>query len=287
MNHRESRSRNDLVDTYNNVCFDIDQLIALPNAFYDENDGVHRNNLSRKQDLISQITMQLHKVPKLDQAPNENLRYALELKRLTIFMPAFRARALYGKVHDDLVKQTHDNLVGYIASLDDMLHSRGMSNSQKKQMAAHLAECDVQGLSSRNGVLLWPALAREEASQDRKRLNHDLYALDSNNRKRMFQIKTSANGNGYDPRVVVIQHYGVLWAMRRDQERYLNIWEPSHDDAEFELPTPYVHEQILKGSKPDPISRLLVDEKAGGRRFDREKRFVLDLASSYVASMAR
>lgn len=229
---------------------------------------------------------QLHDAPHPENVSNEKMWNAMQLRRLLIFMPAFRARALGGEVTSSMISMTHKNLVNYTTSLNNTLHTKPMNDNYKKLLSAHMAECEIQALLTRKNIMPYPALSREEASHNRSKLNHDFYTLDGT-RKHMFQVKTSSKGNGYDSRVAVIQHHSVLLEMRRQPEKHRNVWEPSRDHEEFEWPTPYVHEQILVGKKPNPLGQLLADEMAGGHRFDREKRIALDLASAHVITRKR
>ena len=72
--------------------------------------------------------------------------------------------------------------------------------------------------------------------------------------------------------------------MRRDPVNETNRWEPRADHPDFEWPSSYQFNQILKGTKPDPIGQLLIEENEQGRYFDPAKRNALNLASSYVNS---
>lgn len=287
-NHRESRAKNNLTDTYNSVCFDIDHSLATPNVFYDEHGDILENKTPYKNDLIRQTIIQLSNVPNLERVKENELWAAMQLKRIAIFMPAFRMRANEHEVSADLVGQTHSGLVEHIATLEKIQHGQRLGRDAKKQIGAHLAECEIMALLTRHRrpeLFPYPALIREESSHARKQANHDFYTL-SKDRKRPVQVKTSSNGSGYVG-VAVIQHYDILRSMKREPEKHKQQWTPPRTHEDFEWPSPYTYEAILTGKTPDHLSALLIEEKVKGKRLERHKREALNLASSYVIARIR
>lgn len=281
--HTESRARNPIVDIYESVSFDVDRFLAIPSAVYDEEGGVDTDKTPLKKEILQNIVKMLQDVPRIDRVNVENLNTAMLLKRIGIFMPAFQARAFERPLDSSLISQIHSNLVGYTVSLETMRHARPMHEGYKKQISAHLAECEVMALLTRLGDrrhFPYPALIREESSHIRKEHNHDFYTM-PNGKKKPVQIKTSARGKGYD-KVAVIQHYDILRVMKQQPERVTGSWTPPRNHQDYEWPSPYIYEQILTGGSIDPLGRLLAEERRDGNRMDRTKRQALDLATSYV-----
>ena len=272
----ESRSPSPIVDDWSSICFDLDRAIALPKG--------HAEVRGFQNDLLSQINIML-----LRNSDNQNWLnpkhpiVSLQLKRLGIFMPAFRDRVMGRTSDQHLTRQIHQNLTGYIDTLSTYSHSFSSNLPLKKQIAAHQAECEVMALFTRVGELPFPALSREEASHARRQHNHDFYTM-SGNRKRPYQVKTSAQGSGYSG-VAVIRHYEILRGFHKDTTSQKVEWRPSVGHQDYEWPNPYHYTEELLGQKLSPLADLLMEEKTLGSRLSVDKRNALNLASSYVRSI--
>lgn len=284
----ESRAKPVLVDSLASISFDLDRAIALPQVTWDENNSIEHDYRQGKRDIFQQVAVTLHRTQaaSLEAIRSGNhLTTALQLRRLGIFMPAFRTRVEGTNLTPHLIQQTHRGLCSYIADLQQLMHQPGADNARKKQIAAHMAECEGMGLLTRLGrgdCFPWPALAREEASNVRSQQNHDFYTL-PRGRKSPYQIKTSANGKNYR-NVAVIQQYDIFRAMKRDPTPHHIGWNPPRGHEDFEWPNPYVYEQILSGETPDPLAELLVEEARSEGRLHKDKKNALSLASSYILS---
>lgn len=286
---KESRPKSELVDSLANVSYDLDKALAIPQfVFGDEMAGesyIERDNRELKSRVFKQVVLSLHAAPKFETIENVgHLSIALQLRRLGIFMPAFRTRNEEIPLTSELISQTHSGLCHYISALEHHMHV-GSDHRRKKQIAAHKAECEVMALLTRLGDpnhFPYPALAREEASHARKQYNHDFYTLD-HSQKKPVQVKTSSDGNGYD-RITVIKHYDILRALKRDPITHNVQWNPSSTHEDFEWPNPYRYDQLLTGDAPDPLAALLLEEVNLGKRLSPDKKNVLSLASSYILS---
>ncbi len=282
--HRESRSSSPIVDDFANICFDIDRAIAIPNFSLDEHDDYERDNRLSKRNIFETVVRTLGKTPSLNQAANgPNFPIAAQMKRIGIFLPAFRARINEQSVSPGLIKQIHAGLCMHIEALDDLMHQPGRNHALKKQIGAHKAECEVMALHSRIGEVPFPALSREEASHARKQHNHDFYTL-KGNRKRPYQVKTSASSSGYSGEIVVIKHFDILRSLRRDPETHSVEWKPKRGEVDFEWPNPFLYEHAISGDAPNPLSELLIDEHRLGGKLPRDKKNALNLASQFVKS---
>lgn len=278
--HVEKRSKNIFHDTYKTVCYDIDRALALPNVLRDTQSGAYKDMRSHKKEIMDGVAKSLSTIPRLEYVSEENLPTALLLKRIGIFMPVFSVRSQEREPDGVLTKTIHENLVNYIDYLDELIHNRPMHAERKKQVISHRTECEVMGLISRTDIVPYPALEREEASHARKKHNHDFYTL-PDFRKKPVQVKTNANGSGYD-KVAVIQHRDILRAMRQEPERHTNNWTPTQNHEDYEWPSPYSYEEIIGRPPIDPIGTLLIEEIRQGKRLSPDKRQALNLASSYV-----
>lgn len=282
--HRESRASSDVVDNFANICFDIDRSIAIPNYFVDENDDVEKDHRETKKRIFQTVVETLGSTPRIDQISNtDNFPVIAQMKRIGIFLPAFRARMEGQDIHPGLVQTIHSGLCGHIAALDVLMHQPGKSHALKKQIGAHKAECEVMALHSRAGELPFPALSREEASHARKQHNHDYYTL-RKNKKKAIQVKTSASGSGYSNEIVVIKHFDILRSLRRDPVTMLVEWKPKQGQDDFEWPNPYRYEQVFSGEAPNPLSELLIAEHRLGNKLPRDMKNALNLASHFVRS---
>lgn len=274
---RESRNKSVVVDNFASICYDLDRAIALPRIPADD----------FKRDLLRQVSTMLHVSQQSgERLAASNLNASLQLNRLAIFMPAFRARVQETQLTKPLVRQIHAGLCSYIGTLDTQyMRTFQRDLHAKKSIAAHKAECEVMALLTRSGnpaSFPYPALSREEASHARKQHNHDFYTL-KNGRKSPVQVKTSANGSGYR-NVAVIQHYDILRAFKRNPMTHHVQWDPSRDHEDFEWPNPYRYEQVLSGETLSPLTELLLEEQELGNYLPKDKKNALNLASTYVLS---
>lgn len=286
---RESRAKPLLVDSLANISYDIDRAIAMPSVVWDESGSLERDNRRAKKDIMSQVLITLHKSQTRrleDLTENPHLPIALQLRRLAIFMPAFRTRVEGVALTKELINQTHNGLCGYIQDLEKFMHSVPKNHDIKKRIASHKSESEVMALLTRLHdpfFFPYPAIAREEASHARPRYNHDFYTL-GRDTKRAYQVKTSSQGNGYDGEVAIIKHYDILRALKRGPTTHNVQWNPNNGHEDFEWPNPYTYAQILSGDAPDPLSLLLHEEVTMGNRLPKDKKNALQLASSYVVS---
>lgn len=274
---RESRNRSVIVDNFSSICFDLDKAIALPRI----------SATPYKRELFMQITTLLHEAQRSREALSSvNLGSALQLNRLGVFMPAFRARVEERPLTPALIRQTHSGLISYITGLDThYMQTFRRDINAKKLIASHKAECEVMALLTRTGKpenFAYPAIAREEASHARKQHNHDFYVL-RGGRKSAVQVKTSANGAGYK-NVAVIQHYDILRAFKTDPVSHQVTWNPRRDHADYEWPSPYRYDQVLTGEAASPLAELLAEEQELGSMMPRDRKNVLNLATGYVLS---
>lgn len=282
--HRESRASSPIVDDFANICFDIDRAIAIPSFSLDEHDDIEKDNRQIKKNIFETVLRTLGNTPRLDHmGDSANFPIAAQMKRIGIFIPAFRARMEGQAIHPGLVRTIHSGLCGHIALLDSMMHQPGRSHALKKQIGAHKAECEVMALQSRVGEVPFPALSREEASHARKQHNHDFYTL-RKDRKKPYQVKTSAAGKGYSSDIVTIKHFEILRALKRDPVTMLVEWKPSRGQEEFEWPNPYRYEQVFSGEAPNPLSELLIAEHQMGNKLPRDMKNALNLASHFIRS---
>jgi hypothetical protein len=273
---RESRNKSPIIDNFASICYDLDRAIALPRIPADD----------FKRDLFRQISVMLHATQRGGETLNStNLATSLQLNRLGVFMPAFRARVEERNLSQGLIKQVHSGLTSYINALDTRtMRAFGLNENAKKVVGAHKAECEVMGLLSRTGRpedFPYPALMREESSHARSQHNHDIYKI-SDGVKIPAQIKTSANGSGY--KVAVIRHYDILRALKRDPITNIVSWNPSNEHEDYEWPNPYKYSQVIKGDVPSPLAELLLEEQEQGNYLSRDKKNTLNLATSYVLS---
>lgn len=277
-NYGESRSKDPFKDLFHSISYDLDRAIAMPMT----------SGTGAKETLLFGVIKMMHQAQaEQDIFSKSRLPYHLRLKRLGIFMPAFRARIGGEQLNDDAMLQVHTGLTMHLSSYDDKFLRRLPKNAynEKKMVVAERTELEVMGLLTRKrdqNYFPYPSLKREEASHARSEYNHDIYTI-AEGQKVPAQIKTSANGNGYRD-LVVIRHHDILLAMKREPEEHVSNWEPPQHHEDFEWPSPYQYRQIIAGSKPSPISQLLVEEMEQGRYFDQDKRSALNLASSYVIS---
>ncbi len=278
---KESRAKPVLVDSLADVSFDLDRAIALPSVIWDEDGSLMKDNRAIKLDIFRQVAATLHTASR-EQA-GRHLPISLQLSRIGIFMAAFRARVESRRVDSGLVRQTHGGLCDYIAKLDRRIQSASGNHAVQKILAAHKAETEVMALLTRQGIMVYPALAREEASHERSQFNHDFYELSSGDRKKPYQVKTSSNGRGYT-NVAVIRHYEILHGFRQDPTTHRVEWRPARNHEDFEWPNPYRYEQVLVGEKPSPLGMLLAEEASLGGRLPQDKRNALNLASHFVRS---
>ena len=286
---KESRPKSELVDRLASASYDLDRAIAIPRFIFSDDsfasNYIERDNREVKRQIFGQVVISLHGVPKVENIDNPgHLPIALQLRRLSIFMPAFRTRVEETTINHGLITQTHVGLSGYIADLERQMHV-GSDHRRKKQIAAHKAECEVMALLTRLGDVdhfPYPALPREEVSHARKQYNHDFYTLPKSEKK-PAQVKTSSQGNGYDG-VAIIKHYDILRSLKRDPVTHQVQWDPSPSHEDFEWPNPYRYEQLLTGDAPDPLAALLIEEVQLGKKLSADKKNVLNLASHYVLS---
>lgn len=275
LSHQESRNATQLVDDWASICYDLDHAIALP--------AVHSRDFQTI--LVQQISSMIHRnTDRKNWLNTTHPMISLQLKRLNLFMPAFINRIQDRRGNPQLTRHIHDNLVGYIQSLEDIGHNFTGPLQLKKQIASHRAECEVMALFTRTGEIAYPALAREEASQARKQHNHDFYTLQGK-QKSAYQVKTSARGKGYAG-VSVIRHYEILRAFHQDSTTKKIEWRPTKSHEDYEWPNPYQYTEILTGQKMSPLTTLLIEEKNMGARLPVDKRNALNLASSYVKSIS-
>lgn len=285
---KESRPKAELVDCLASASYDLDRAIAMPNFMLEDDSFDNysvRDVRALKRNIFNQVVVTLHRAPRLETVHNTgHLPIALQLRRLGIFMPAFRTRVEETTLSAGLMRQIHSGLCHHIASLETQMHY-GRDHARKKLIAAHKAECEVMALLTRLESAQhfpYPALPREEASHARKQHNHDFYTL-RGKQKQPAQVKTSSSGAGYTG-VSVIQHYDIMRALKRDPVTHNVQWNPARTHEDFEWPNPYRYEQLLTGDAPDPLAALLLEEVTLGKRMSPDKKNVLSLASSYVLS---
>lgn len=277
-----STGRSKMKDPFKDLCadieFDLDHAIALP----------HGHVGAAKEALFNQIIAQMKEAQsEKDIFSKSRLQYYLRLRQLGLFMPALRSRIANETLDGSSMLQTHISICSTLSTYDkDYLYPLPRAAHQdKKIVIANRTEIEVQGLLTRlraKDRFPYPSLKREEASQARSEHNHDFYVIEMG-QKIPIQVKNTKSDSGYQ-KVVVIRHYDVLHAMRREERSHTSRWTPGATHDDYEWPSQYSYEQIVEGTKPDPIGHLLVEEMEQGRYFDPAKLSMLNLASQYVLS---
>lgn len=277
-NARRSRMKDPFKDLCSDIEYGIEHAIALPPGHVGE----------AKAALFTKVLIQIRDAQReKDIHTRSRLQYALRLQQISLFMAGFRSRIAGETLDEFTMQQIHSNICTTLATYDDD-YLYGLpkdAHHEKKVVISNRTELEVEGLLSRLAVpgrFPFPAMRREEASQIKSGYNHDFYVIDKK-KKIPVQVKNSSSNKKYQ-KVVVIRHFDILRAMKRDPYIQTQAWNPSPHHADYEWPSVFQYEQIISGEEPDPIGQLLVEEMQQGRYFDPAKRSVLNLASFYVSS---